>query len=126
MVMQSDPISTPSTLKLRTPKPMTTSERESSATLPSPVGTNVATTIKPGYHLANIQKGEFGELSKIREELEELEDANRQGCRVMELVELSDLVGAVGEYAKKFGFSLDDLLTMSEITRRAWNAGDRG
>lgn len=55
----------------------------------------------PGYHLAEIERGVFGEASKIREEVEELLDAEAQGVRLMALVELSDLVGAVEGYAAR-------------------------
>lgn len=51
-----------------------------------------------GYHLREIPRGTYGELSKIKEEIEEIEDSIAQGCKVMELVELSDLYGAIEGY----------------------------
>ncbi len=81
----------------------------------------------PGYHLADIEKGELGEISKIREELEELTDAVQQGVRVMELVELSDLIGAIEAYVEKHhpGYTLNDLRAMQAVTARAFNNGRR-
>jgi hypothetical protein len=81
----------------------------------------------PGYHLAEIARGECGEINKIQEELDELKDAADQGARVMELIELSDLVGAIEMYLEKNHpqTTLGDLLKMSEITRRAFRNGRR-
>lgn len=81
----------------------------------------------PGYHVTAIRKGEIGELSKIQEELDEVRDAVEQGAKVMVLVELSDMVGAIESFLEKHhrGTSLDDLLKMSEITRRAFRNGAR-
>lgn len=78
-----------------------------------------------GYHLRHIPKGILGEVSKIREELEELEDATIQRVKVLQLVELSDLVGACAHYAETLGVSMDDLLAMSKVTRRAFANGAR-
>lgn len=82
---------------------------------------------KPGYHLVAISRGELGELSKIREELDELADAMAQGSRVMALVELSDMMGAVQAFMARHlpGTSMQDLLTFSEITKRAFENGRR-
>lgn len=82
---------------------------------------------KPGYHLAEITKGELGEISKIREELEELEDAVHQGVKIMALVELSDMLGAIEAYLEQHhsGITLDDLYAMSEVTKRAFKNGRR-
>jgi len=81
----------------------------------------------PGYHIAEIERGELGELSKIQEELDELWDARQQGAKIMELVELSDLVGAIKAYLKKHhsSTSFEDLIVMSDITRRAFENGHR-
>jgi hypothetical protein len=80
-----------------------------------------------GYHLTPIQKGTLGELSKIREELDEAFDAEKQDNPVMCLLELSDLLGAVECYleAKHPSVTLNDLLTMSEATQRAFKKGHR-
>jgi hypothetical protein len=82
---------------------------------------------KPGYHLAPIAKGVLGEPSKILEEVHELIDAVAQDARVMELVELSDLMGAVEAFLQKRhpGYTLDDLMTFSAITKRAFVNGHR-
>lgn len=83
--------------------------------------------LAPGYHLAKIKKGELGEISKIQEELDELRDAETQGVRIMQLVELSDLYGAMESYLEtKFpGVSMNDLMQMSSVTKRAFRNGRR-
>ena len=80
-----------------------------------------------GYHLVDIDRGTYGEISKIEEELDELKDAVRQGNRIMELVELSDLVGAVKGYLDKYhpSYGMGDLMVMSEATSRAFKDGTR-
>lgn len=82
---------------------------------------------KPGYHLQEIPKGEIGESSKILEEVLELQDAENQEAKIMALVELSDLMGAVALYLEKHhpATTMDDLLIMSRITRRAFENGRR-
>lgn len=82
---------------------------------------------KPGYHIAEIEKGKLGEISKIREEVDELIDASAQNARIMELVELSDLVGAIEAYMGNHhpSYSFDDLRIMSAITSRAFKNGAR-
>ncbi len=81
-----------------------------------------------GYHLVNIPKGTYGELSKIKEEVSEIEDSVAQGCKIMELVELSDLYGAIEGYLGKYhpGTTMEDLRIMSTITKRAFRSGVRG
>jgi hypothetical protein len=83
--------------------------------------------MEKGYHLAEITKGELGEISKIEEEVAELRDAAQQGVRVMELVELSDLVGAIESYLERHhsGYTIADLLAMAEVTKRAFLNGCR-
>ena len=81
-----------------------------------------------GYHLKEIERGVYGELSKIREEVEEMQDAAEQGNKVMVLIELSDLIGAVEGYLEKeYGdkITLNDLLVMARTTRRAFESGAR-
>ena len=82
-------------------------------------------TSLPGYHIDKISKGEFGKISKIREELEELEDAAKQDSRILQLVELSDLYGALEGYAESLGMSMDEIIKMSSITKRAFKNGKR-
>lgn len=79
------------------------------------------------YHINKIEKGEFGKISKIREELEELEDAHEQEAKIMELVELADMLGAIEGYlaAEHPGITMDDLLRMATITKRAFQSGHR-
>ena len=81
-----------------------------------------------GYHLKDITKGKFGEISKIREELEELEDAEAQDNKILILCELSDLYGAIKKYIKnEFGgtVSMKDLAKMAKATSRAFKDGSR-
>ena len=82
----------------------------------------------PGYHLADIARGEFGQPSKILEEAEELVDAWDQNCKVMALVELCDLVGAIKGFLHNYypGMGLNDLEVMADITQRAFLNGHRG
>jgi len=79
------------------------------------------------YHVREINRGEFGEISKIQEELEELEDAEYQEARIMILNELADIVGAVEGYLEKHfdGITLDDIITMSNLTKQAFKTGRR-
>jgi hypothetical protein len=78
-----------------------------------------------GYHKREIPRGVFGEVSKIREELEELEDALEQGNRIMAWCELCDIYGALEEYAKRKGCTMEDLQKMSDITREVFESGYR-
>ena len=80
-----------------------------------------------GYHITEIVKGDVGELSKIREELDEVFDAQKQESKLMILIELSDLVGAITMYLDKYhpSININDLIKMSEITKRAFISGER-
>lgn len=80
-----------------------------------------------GYHVRHIPRGTYGELSKIKEEIEEIEDSIEQGCKIMELVELSDLYGAIEGYLEQHhpSVSMDDLRSMSAVTKRAFRSGAR-
>lgn len=82
---------------------------------------------KPGYHLSEIPRGTVGESDKLLEEVLELQDAERQGATIMALVELSDLVGAIELYLRHHhpSITMEDLTTMSRITRRAFENGRR-
>lgn len=78
-----------------------------------------------GYHKREIEKGQIGEFSKIREEFEELTDAEEQKCKGLIICELCDLVGAIEEYAKKYGMTLEDLKQFSDLTKLAFKEGSR-
>lgn len=80
-----------------------------------------------GYHIRDISRGKFGEISKIEEELLELKDADEQGVKVMVLCELSDMLGAMREYLNVHfpGMTLKDLEAMSDVTKRAFLDGTR-
>lgn len=67
------------------------------------------------WHIREIEKGKLGELSKVREELEEAVDSEEQGQDLMLLFELSDIIGACGLVANKYGFSLDQLVKFSKL-----------
>ncbi len=81
----------------------------------------------PGYHLTQIERGEFGELSKVREEIEEAIDAEEQGAQVMVLQELSDVLLAIKGYLDRYHPTIGvlDLWCMARITERAFASGHR-
>lgn len=79
-----------------------------------------------GYHLREIPRGEYGEVSKIKEEYEEFLESLEQSNPIMALVELSDLIGAIEGYAKKhYNISLDDIMSLKNATERAFKSGCR-
>lgn len=79
-----------------------------------------------GYHKTDIPRGEFGEFSKIQEEFAELLDGREQGVKLLVLCELCDLIGAIEAYAEKHhGVTLADLLAMKDLTKKAFQDGDR-
>lgn len=78
-----------------------------------------------GYHLKQIERGEYGEFSKIREEMEELMDAHTQNNRILELVEITDLLGAIEAYLQKNNLTLEDAIAMMKLTKKAFQDGDR-
>jgi hypothetical protein len=67
------------------------------------------------WHKREIPKGELGELSKIEEELEEAKDAEERGQTLMLMFELSDIIGACGLVAQKYGMTLKDLVKFSKL-----------
>lgn len=82
--------------------------------------------VKSAYHTRVIPRGEFGEVSKIHEELAEVEDAIEQNNPLLILCELADLLGAIEGYSKKhYSMSLAELYKMTELTRRAFESGQR-
>lgn len=79
-----------------------------------------------GYHKVNIEKGVLGEMSKITEEIKELEDAVVQDANVLIICELCDLIGAIEAYTeKRFNLTLEDLVTMKNMTKESFNEGKR-
>lgn len=80
------------------------------------------------YHINEIPKGVVGELSKIYEEVAEIKDSEDQGASLMVLIEISDLVGAITLYLEKHhpSLTIEDMIAMSNITRRAFESGARG
>jgi hypothetical protein len=81
-----------------------------------------------GYHLNDIPRGEYGELSKVIEEALELKDAMEQGQKLMCLIELADILGAIEGYLEKYyegKITVDDLFNMSYATKRAFESGYR-
>lgn len=80
-----------------------------------------------GYHLREIKKGEYGEISKIEEELDELKEALEQDNMIMAMCELSDVYGALVGYLEKYfpELTIEDLKTMSDATKRAFADGGR-
>lgn len=98
------------------------------------------------YHLAKIPKGVLGQISKVEEEYQEFLDAKAQNCKIMMGLELSDMFGAALRYMCRYGvaspdlqkyleimfaeakllnLSAKDLFTMSRITSRAFDSGER-
>ena len=83
---------------------------------------------KKGYHLTDIPRGVIGYPSKIREELLEFEDSLKQSNPLMALQELSDLIGAIESYVTKHysgKILFEDILSMKQVTRRAFENGQR-
>lgn len=79
-----------------------------------------------GYHKYTIPKGELGEFSKIIEEFEELEDAVDQKVKVLIICELCDLIGAIEAFSTKhFNLTLEDLMKMKDLTKKAFEEGKR-
>ncbi len=78
-----------------------------------------------GYHKNIIPEGKFGEFSKIKEEFLEAEDAFESNNPIMLLQELSDLIGAIEGFPNKYSISIDDLLTMKNITEKVFLDGTR-
>jgi hypothetical protein len=80
-----------------------------------------------GYHLREIKRGEFGEISKIEEEIEELKESLEQNNRIMAMCELSDIYGAIRGYLRKYhpDLTMEDLRVMADATQRAFESGKR-
>ncbi len=82
---------------------------------------------KKGYHEATVPKTLPGSFLKILEETEEAKDAYLTQNPIMLLVELADLYGAMELFlGKEFpSMSMEDLKTMHQVTKRAFQHGRR-
>lgn len=80
------------------------------------------------YHVAEIPRGVYGEISKIVEEVLELQDADAQEAEVMVLNELADIIGAIEGFLDRHhpSITLTDLLKMKDLTAKAFKSGHRG
>ncbi len=79
-----------------------------------------------GYHKREIRKYEYGTAHKIFEEIQELLDAEEQGIAIMSMVEMADIYGALEGFAKKkYNLDMADIKAMSDVTKRAFESGDR-
>lgn len=81
----------------------------------------------PGYHIKEIPHAKYGTFDKIGEEYYEAQDALEQSCDIMLFVELSDLIGAIEGFLEMNypNITLNDLLKMKNITKRAFIEGNR-
>ena len=81
-----------------------------------------------GYNINKVEKGVIGDVSKIREEFEEFMDAVDQGEKIMQLIEFSDLIGAIEAYTLKMtggNITLNNLLSMKDLTKSSFEDGSR-
>jgi phosphoribosyl-ATP pyrophosphohydrolase len=78
-----------------------------------------------GYHKSNIDKGVYGQFSKVKEEYEELLDAKDQGDKILTILEICDLYGALEGYANTLGYSIQDVIKFSNLTKEAFRDGSR-
>lgn len=77
------------------------------------------------YHKLSICKHAVGSPWKIQEELLEYIDAVATDNPVMAAQELSDLYGVIELEAKKYGLTMDNLKTMSDLTNKVFINGAR-
>lgn len=82
---------------------------------------------KIGYHNNIIPKNQIGTFEKITEEFEELIDAHLSNNKIMELIEISDLIGSIELYLNQhFKYiTIDDIIKMKDVTKRAFINGKR-
>jgi len=87
----------------------------------------VEKTKKKGYHDSIMPKTPAGSFLKILEESEEAKDAYLNRNPIMLLVELADLYGAMELFLEQDfpKMSMNDLKTMHEVTKRAFQNGRR-
>lgn len=74
--------------------------------------------MKEGYHLKEIQKGQYGYFSKIEEIFMAAKDGEEQENPLMVLNELSTLLVVIDAYANRYGMDLTDLINMATAKTR--------
>ena len=77
------------------------------------------------YHIDEIKKGKFGEISKVQEEVSEYIDAEKQGIKIMAMLELADIYGALEAVAETHNLTMNDLKLMSDVTCKVFREGHR-
>jgi hypothetical protein len=87
--------------------------------------TSQSEIVNIGYHKTEIPKGNVGEFSKIEEEFLEAKDAYENNNPIMLLTELSDMIGAIEQYAIKHNITLEQLITMKNVTEKVFKKGSR-
>lgn len=109
------------------PRPLAFPAKDLEPTLPEKIFRPLD-EVKPisPYHTVHIPKGVYGEHTKILEEVLEFEDALKQGNPILVLCELADLVGAIGGYVEKHhNITLEDIIKMTKLNRKAFEDGHR-
>lgn len=77
------------------------------------------------YHKLRIHKHNASSVFKIQEEFYEYLDAVATKNPIMAVQELSDLYGCIENEVAKYGMSIDDLKTMSNLTKDVFKSGVR-
>lgn len=77
------------------------------------------------YHRLTITKHQHLSPWKIEEEMLEYIDALSNDNPIMAVQELSDLYGVIETQAKLLGVSMDNLKTMSDLTKSVFESGKR-
>lgn len=78
-----------------------------------------------GYHKLKLMKHSNSSLWKIEEEMLEYIDAISTNNKVMAIQELSDLFGVIEDQANKMGITIEELKTMSDLTKSVFQSGAR-
>lgn len=78
-----------------------------------------------GYHKLKLMKHSNSSLWKIEEEMLEYIDAISTNNKVMAIQELSDLFGVIEDQANKMGITIEELKTMSDLTKSVFQSGSR-
>ncbi len=77
------------------------------------------------YHEIKICKHEIGSPFKLEEEVHEYLDAVGSNNPIMAVQELSDIYGAIEIEAKKYGITMENIKTMSDLTKSVFESGKR-